>query len=461
MNRNSFEEGALASLRPHPDEREHIHAIAAVIIKKIQESGLADGMVVGSVARDTWISGDRDLDVFMLFSPSVSRENLEEMGIHLGRQIVEDMGGIPVEKYAEHPYINTIINGLDVDLVPCYAVEAASSIQSAVDRTPFHTRYIKDRIAGLEDDVLLLKQFAKTGGVYGSDLMTEGFAGYLCEVLVLYAGGFSPLIESVSQWKPGKVIDIERHQQKAFDDPLVVIDPVDPKRNVAASLSLRRFEEFIELCRAYIDAPSGAFFAGPGAGRITQTGLQAAIDERGTGFYALVFPTPHQIPDIIVPQLRRTIGGISDLLSRNDFILNRAAGFMGDKECILVFELIVDTLPLLKCHRGPPVHNSVNARKFASKYLDSSLFSGPYIMESGEYAVEIDRKWVHAGDLLASDDIFLARMGKYVEHSMRKGYNLYCGAECWNEDFSQFLYEFVHRSSPLKRLHGTTGVPRR
>lgn len=456
MSRNSFEEEALVSLRPRPGERDHIHAIAAVIIKKIRESGLADGMVVGSVARDTWISGDRDLDVFMLFSPSVSRDDLEEKGVRLAREIVEDIGAIPVEKYAEHPYINTIIDGLDVDLVPCYAVEEASSIQSAVDRTPFHTRYIKGRIAGLEDDVLLFKQFAKTGGVYGSDLMTEGFAGYLCEVLVLYAGGFRPLIESVSHWKPGMVIDIENHQQKAFDDPLVVIDPVDPKRNVAASLSLRRFEEFIELCRAYINGPSAAFFAGPKGERITQSGLQAALDERGTGVYALVFPTPHQIPDIIVPQLRRTIGGMSDLLCRNDFVLNRAAGYMGDKECILIFELIVDTLPPLKCHRGPPVHNPVNAGKFVSKYLDSAVFAGPYITESGTYAVEIKRKWLTAEALLSSEDIFTARMGKYIERSMRKNYTLFCGAECWNEEFSQFLYEFIHPSSPFMRIHDAT-----
>ncbi|MBT8507219.1 CCA-adding protein [Methanomicrobiaceae archaeon CYW5] len=452
MNRPIFEEDALASLRPGPSERDHIHSIAAVIVKKIQGSGLADAMVVGSVARDTWISGDRDLDVFMLFSPSVSREELEENGIRLGREIVEDMGGIPVEKYAEHPYINTIIDGLDVDLVPCYAVDDASSIQSAVDRTPFHTRYIKEHIGGLEDDVLLFKQFAKTGGVYGSDLMTEGFAGYLCEVLVLYAGGFGSLVESVTRWKPGMIIDIEGHRQKDFTDSLIVIDPVDPRRNVAASLSLRRFEEFIDLCRAYIDHPSSAFFAGRSAARITKQELQSAIDDRGTGFYALVFQTPHQIPDIVVPQLRRTIGGISDLLSRNDFVINRAAGYMGDKECILVFELIVDTLPALRCHMGPPAHNQVNAKKFASKYLESPVFSGPYITESGIYAVEIRRKWLNARDLLSSGDIFQARMGKYVEQSMHHGYKICSGAECWNEEFSEFLYEFINCSSPLKRL---------
>ena len=88
------------------------------------------------------------------------------------------------EKYAEHPYINAYIDGVDVDLVPCYKVDSATTIQSAVDRTPFHTRYITDRINGLIDDVLLLKQFTKAGGIYGSDQMTEGFSGYLCELLL-------------------------------------------------------------------------------------------------------------------------------------------------------------------------------------------------------------------------------------------------------------------------------------
>ena len=86
------------------------------------------------------------------------------------------------EKYAEHPYINATIDDVDVDLVPCYKVDSATKIQSAVDRTPFHTRYITDKINGLIDDVLLLKRFTKAGGIYGSDQMTEGFSGYLCEL---------------------------------------------------------------------------------------------------------------------------------------------------------------------------------------------------------------------------------------------------------------------------------------
>ncbi len=149
-------------------------------------------MVVGSVARDTWLSGDRDLDIFLLFPPDLSREDLEEKGLDLARSIARRFTGIFHEKYAEHPYVNATIDGLDVDLVPCYEVASAAAIQSAVDRTPFHTRYISDKIGPLRDDVLLAKQFAKACGVYGSDQMTEGFSGYLCELLVLHYAGILP-----------------------------------------------------------------------------------------------------------------------------------------------------------------------------------------------------------------------------------------------------------------------------
>ena len=120
-------------------------------------------MVVGSIARDTWVKGDRDLDVFMLFSPDLPREVLEAEGLALARSVARKFTDTFCEKYAEHPYINATIESIDVDLVPCYNVASAASIQSAVDRTPFHTRYITEKINGLVDDVLLAKQFAKAG----------------------------------------------------------------------------------------------------------------------------------------------------------------------------------------------------------------------------------------------------------------------------------------------------------
>ncbi len=95
------------------------------------------------------------------------------------------------------------------------------AIQSAVDRTPFHTRYITERINGLIDDVLLLKQFTKAGGIYGSDQMTEGFSGYLCESAYTPLRGFTPLIEGSGETGARELLLIlNSMQQKNLMSPL-------------------------------------------------------------------------------------------------------------------------------------------------------------------------------------------------------------------------------------------------
>ncbi|HZD43658.1 MAG TPA: CCA tRNA nucleotidyltransferase, partial [Methanomicrobiales archaeon] len=336
----------------------------------------AKPMIVGSVARNTWVKGDLDLDIFLLFPPSISREELEDKGLSLGREIARTFGEGWQEKYAEHPYINTKIRGIDVDLVPCYAVERATEIQSAVDRTPFHTRYLIDRIGEFTDDVLLCKQFMMAGGIYGSDQMTEGFSGYLCELLVLHYGGFLPLFKAASEWKRRTYIDLEGCGAKKFEDPLVVIDPVDPGRNVAAAVSLTRKFEFVELARGYLDHPSIHFFTPIREAPLTKEDFFHTLAERGTTLFAILLSTPPYIPDVVVPQLRKSLEAIASLLERNGFSVNRSDCMMLEDRSMLLFEVMVDTLPPVKRHVGPPLWSAVNADKFAQKYREGTL-SGP------------------------------------------------------------------------------------
>jgi tRNA nucleotidyltransferase (CCA-adding enzyme) len=423
--------------------------LATGILSAIEKDGRAKGMVVGSVARDTWLSGDRDLDIFLLFPPDLLREDLEETGLDLARKIARRFTGIFYEKYAEHPYVNATIDGLDVDLVPCYEVPSAAAIQSAVDRTPFHTRYISDKIGPLRDDVLLAKQFAKACGVYGSDQMTGGFSGYLCELLVLHYAGFSPLVEAAAGWKPGTCIDLEGHACKAFEEPLRVIDPVDPARNVAAALSCTRMFEFVEYCRGYIENPSTDFFFPPERAGLDRKGFAGALDCRGTSLFAISFATPPLIPDIVVPQLRRSLLSIHSLLTRNGFAVLQDECAMGEDRCILVIELQVDRLPPVTRHMGPPLWDRANAAKFAEKYIKNPL-SGPFIRD-GRYMVDLERRFTNAADLLRSPEILTVGLGKHVKQSMEKGWEVYEGEECWRDEFGVFLSHFIEPASPLAR----------
>ncbi|HRU80892.1 MAG TPA: CCA tRNA nucleotidyltransferase, partial [Methanolinea sp.] len=358
------------------------------------------------------------------------------------------------EKYAEHPYINASIDGLDVDLVPCYRVESACSIKSAVDRTPFHTVYIRERIQPFIDDVLLLKQFAKAGGIYGSDQMTEGFAGYLCELLVLSYGGFLPLLEAASRWRPGIIIDPAGHRARDFPEPLVVVDPVDPKRNVSASVSLTRMCEFIELARGYIGEPGRAFFFPPPRPVLSVDEAACLLSRRGTFLYAIVLPTPPYIEDIVVPQLRKSLDAIRGLLDRHGFSVNRADCEMHEETSMLLFELLVEELPSVVRHAGPPVWNHVNASRFSSKYLpcsENELFSGPFI-EDGLLIVEKRRAYTRAGDLLRSPEVLQVALGKHVKQAMERSYTVHKGIECYREEFAPFISGFLRKYSPMTWL---------
>lgn len=454
MTWSPLEEKVLARLRPGEDERRHVGDVARRLVKEIDRSGDASGMVVGSVARDTWVSGDRDLDIFLLFPTTLTREELEAVGLSLARAIAEKFANGYQEKYAEHPYINVNIEGLDVDLVPCYAVASATGIMSAVDRTPFHTRFIRERIRDYIDDVLLLKQFAKTGGVYGSDQMTEGFSGYLCELLVLHYGGFHRLLQAASGWRPGTIIEIIGSRTKEFSEPLVFVDPVDPGRNVSASVSLTRMYEFVELARGYLEKPSICFYFPKPGSPMNHKEFRSALESRGTRLFSVVLRTPPYIEEIIVPQLRKSQEAICSLLARQGFVVLRSDYSMRQEASILLFELSTAELPPVKRHMGPPLWSAENADKFRVKYLfpeEGAQFSGPYI-EDGRYMVELPRQWMQAGALLRSPEVLQTALGKHVKQSMNEHWSVKEGSDCWDDSFAPFLTAFIRKESPLTRV---------
>jgi len=240
----------LSRIKPKDPEKQKLSALSDRLISRInticKDEGLnISAILVGSTARGTWLSGEHDLDIFIMFPPEVSRDHLEKNGLYVARKMAAKAQSSE-ERYAEHPYINAVFDGYEVDLVPAFGVASAAEIKSAVDRTPFHNKFVLSRIQGMEDEVLLLKQFLKGCGVYGSELRTHGFSGYLVELLVIRYGSFMQVLEAAREWKPGTIIDIEKHASIAHDDPLVVVDPTDPARNVAAALSLDNLSIFID-----------------------------------------------------------------------------------------------------------------------------------------------------------------------------------------------------------------------
>lgn len=408
---------------PDPAERERLRTVAGELTTRAQAAIAdlpveADVVQVGSTARRTWVAGDRDIDLFVRFEPSLDREQLEEYGLAVGHAVLPDGH----EEYAEHPYVKGSHEGFDVDLVPCHDVEEAGELISAVDRTPFHDAYLSERLdEDLAADVVVAKAFLKGIGAYGSDLRTEGFSGYLTELLVLELDGFVPLVESARSWHPPVEFDPEGHAKRTFDDPLVVVDPTDPTRNVAAVLSAANLARLQHYARELLTAPSPALFAPADPAPLDGSAIREHLDRRAATPVAVVFDAPDIVDDQLWPQLRRSLDGIVRGLNDHGFDVLRAQAMTSSEEptrAALYAELEVTERPAVERHEGPPVAVRKHAARFYESYADdvSPETYGPFIDED-RYVVEREREFTTVRAYLESDVATDVTLGAQIEQA--------------------------------------------
>lgn len=436
----------LSRVRPSLAERARLietsNSIIARIDRLAKERNMSlKAMLVGSAARNTWLAQDHDLDIFLGVPP---KEDLVA-ALEVARLVAVDYE----EKYAEHPYVHARVDGFDVDLVPCYLVEVASQLKSAVDRTPFHTRYVSHRIAGREDDVLLLKQFMKGIDVYGSELKVGGFSGYLAELLVLHYGSFRGVLQAASDWRPGTCIDLEGMGKKTHDEPLIVVDPVDPNRNVAAALTMDKMLQFAAVSQTFLKEPSSDFFFPKSPGPLSDEEIEAQINVRGTKLILVEFPAPGVVEDILYPQLCKAEESIRALMERNGFLLLRSDVAAYRDRAVMLFEMEVWELSKASCRIGPPVWEAEHIARFLDAH--PRPLSGPYIAK-GKVVVEEPREYTQAGGLLAAE-IGNLSLGKHISPAIRGGHKIYVGREMLeirDDGFRVFLAHYFQARAPLR-----------
>jgi tRNA nucleotidyltransferase (CCA-adding enzyme) len=246
-------------------------------------------------------------------------------------------------------------------------------------------------------DVVVLKKFLKSAGIYGSSLKVEGFSGYLCEILVSEFGGFRKLVESAADWEREKFLDPEDHgltdelRSKFSQDSLVVIDPVDPERNVASVLSTENFAKFVFRCWQFSRHPGLEFFQADQR-EWTEFELRKEVEDRGD-FIAVRFNRPDNVDDIVYPQMRKFMKLLRKKLESHDFRIFESGFHVGDEEVKFFLELDA-SLPKVEEIEGPKVfHNSRHIRQFTSKYDET------FVKEERLYA-RTEREFTEAKNFL-------------------------------------------------------------
>ncbi|BAB59259.1 tRNA nucleotidyltransferase [Thermoplasma volcanium GSS1] len=381
--------------RPDEQELQKLKSISEYLTTRASEicrhkNIRADPVLVGSYAKGTNLK-DGDLDLFIAFDRDYEEKIMEKLGLSIGHDLLPN----GKEKYAEHPYVSGEIDGIKIDVVPCFKMEFGQKKISAVDRTLLHTRYVNEKLDGAsKDQVRLLKVFMKSVGVYGAEARTYGFSGYLCELLIIRYGNFENVLRLFSTTRGRLKID----DDERFEDPMVLIDPVDPDRNVASAVSLESLSRMRIASKMFLDNPSESFFD------LERKPIKPKYHDRGTCIRIYSIEKPDLTDDVLYPQIYKFKLALLRLMEEYNMEPVGSAIDVADRIYVLIEtrKFISDSI---RIHVGPPADTS-NSIDFIKKWLTRERSRGPYLVGNRLYVDTVEER-------KTPEEIVLSNISKY------------------------------------------------
>ena len=445
---------------PSDHEREKMVRLSETIKREVEDVLASSGIQAkvspqGSFARDTWLSGEADLDIFTRFSPTIDREEWVEKVLPTMRKRFARYRVI--ERYAEHPFLEFRVAGVRVNIVPSYDV-TKGEWKSATDRTPYHTEFMQTHLTPeFRMEARLLKKFAKGIGTYGAEIKIGGFSGMLIDTLVFYYRSFMETLRHASSWTKGTLLEIGKPEgivSPKHKDPnvdLVVIDPVDPNRNLAAAVRPDKLWSFVGAGRQFLHNPGLRYFFPPKFKPKTRQAFAKRIGDMGHELLAISFKHPVLVPDILWGQLMKLERSLLDAMAREEFNPFRSVVWSDEKrESAILIEADRITLPAIRFQKGPPVYNAGDSSSFLDKHLRSRETSrGPWV-EGDRWMVEKKRLVSSIGELIKAavrEDAYGIAMPKRLGSSFRKSVKVLQNSEVLSmlgrTGFDESLWEFL------------------
>lgn len=265
----------LARITPTPDEIRNQQQVTDALVQALKrraetiEQSYSFIEPQGSTGnKQTQLRGAADIDLFVALKPEdysellaqPSRERNHSLEDTLDRLVdkwfIPAAKGLHVSKmrktYSQHPFLSLEMSGLDIDIIGCFDLSANALMQNgpitAVDRTIHHTKYVVEHLSDrIREDVRILKSFVRASHGYGdtSAVGRTGFTGYALELAVIFGGDLGSALDSIRRLEVTPIDPLGRplaelRAMAAFkDDHVFIIDPTDPRRNVASSFPSR------------------------------------------------------------------------------------------------------------------------------------------------------------------------------------------------------------------------------
>ena len=344
---------------PNYRQRKKVDKIAGQVFSLVNNEAEKQKSVVsvhfgGSYAKETWTSEKIDIDIFVKFKTATTEKNFEKIGRKIGFDSLKKFK--PYVRYSEHPFVEANIDGVGVNVVPCYDVKKGMW-KSAADRSTFHTEFMSEKLSGqMKDDIRILKYFLNINKMYGAEIAKQGFSGYVCEVLVYYLGSFENVLKKMAKLQKNEMIG---ESPRKFESPMVIIDPIDRNRNLGAAISMDNVTNFILVARNFLKKNSISYFKEKSKLSIPKGFAKNIL--------VIQFIYKKRSDDIIYGQIKRAANSIESQLNKEGFnVLRNDSLAYGENIAGLIFLLESITISKNEIRTGPEVFSS----DFSSKFIN-------------------------------------------------------------------------------------------
>ncbi|HZO11292.1 MAG TPA: CCA tRNA nucleotidyltransferase [Nitrososphaeraceae archaeon] len=393
-------------------------------IMNFNDKRILEVIVGGSFAKGTWLENDTDIDFFVMIEPTVERNQFEELGKSVGFYALKKYS--PYLRYSEHPYVEGKVNGIRINIVPCYKVQL-NKWKSAADRSPFHTIFMETKLNEfLKSEVRVLKKFLKSIGIYGSQISVSGFSGYVTEVLILKYGSFRDVLQTFAELKPNYIVSLESPDQSAiekFRSPIIIIDPIDSNRNLGAAISAECLAKFVLASRLFLKAPSTKFFI-----KSSRSNTKIISDIK-SNLLIIDFKIQIRSPDILWGQLKKKLTSISNQLASTGFEIIKKFCFTDEQEqAVFIFMIKHTNLSKINLNVGPKIFLKNETDSYIKKRGKKSImtWTDDMTIVSIEERDKISIK-EHANQIIQNDLESGNPIG--ISLDLKNGYSIYIGNE--------------------------------
>ena len=155
----------LEKIKPTKKEQQKFSKIISTFLNKLNSKLKplqAQAILGGSGAKDTWLSGNHDIDIFVQFNYSKHKNNSAGLSDLLD-PIIKKLFPKRKRIHGSRDYFQIKYQTIEFEIVPILKISNAQQALNITDVSPLHSKWVKKNASKITDEIRLVKQLISIG----------------------------------------------------------------------------------------------------------------------------------------------------------------------------------------------------------------------------------------------------------------------------------------------------------